>query len=600
MNIYEYTQGQITSYPSREIELYGTRQFNQYDLLNKIAAYTDSHYTSGEFDDLGRRKPFYNISNRILHKQRTAEDIDTKDIVLTTTKPAHYAKSLLMTVANRKWMKMVNFPLTLNQMTEVRGRDGGLLVKKVMSEGQLNIEVADMLTTITDPTDIASGSKVQESKYNASELMEMKKNGWENVEDAIMMHEASNSNDSPNEEGNNPGTDYITVYVVDGVLPRTMIDDTAEMFEYSRQMHVITLFSTTDDDGNDEDTGITLYSSENTKDNYKYLSYEKMSGRSLGRGMVEQTFQAQMGINETVINEKNAMDVASKVLLMQPNGNGTDTNSNLNDYHDGAIFEYNIAAPQLLNTTPQSLGFHGAMREDWNTQANNQSSVQDVNTGNMPASATFRGMALQNQEANSIFELRREEMGIFLQEIYRDWIIPHLTKWVKKQEFMEAELTSEEMQQVVEDYSFNQARNTVDKRYFAGKYEGLEPGMKFAQMGLDQELEANAIKEDLRSEGKNWMKSDSNYLDGIEYDLDILITDEQQLKQVFLSNQVDILNTYLANREAFAQDPNAMKQYNAIQQTMGLQPLQAIDAPVETSQEVSQPASSPANINVEQ
>ena len=142
MNIYEYTQGQITSYPTRTIELYNTRQFNQYDLLNQIAAYTDSHYTSGQFDDLGRRKPFHNISNRILHKQRTAEDIDTKDIQLTTTRPDHYAKSLLMSVANKKWMKMVNFPLTLNKMTKNRGEQGGVLVKKVMKEfkkGELNI-----------------------------------------------------------------------------------------------------------------------------------------------------------------------------------------------------------------------------------------------------------------------------------------------------------------------------------------------------------------------------------------------------------------------------------------------------------------------------
>lgn len=598
MNIYEYTQGQLTSYPSREIELYNIRQFNQYDLLNQIAAYTDSHYTTGQYDDLGRRKPFYNISNRILHKQRTAEDVDTKDIQLTTKTPEHYAKSLLMTVANRKWMKITNFAHTLNEMTEARGRDGGLLVKRVKKDGQLYIEVADLLTTVTDPTDIASGVKIEEFKYNPAELIEMKSNGWYNVEDAIMMHEESNSDNSPNEEGNNPGTDYITVYVVNGVLPRTMIDDDAEMFEYSRQMHVITLYTTTDEKGKKKEEGITLYSTENIDDQFKYLPYEVMSGRSLGRGMVEQSMQAQMGINETAINEKNAMDVASKVLLMQPSGNGTTNNNNLHQYHDGAIFDYNIAAPQLLNTTPQSLGFHAGIREGWQNQANDQTSVHDVNTGTMPASATFRGMALANQEANSIFELRREEMGIFLKEIYRDWIIPHLTKWIKKQDFLEAELSSEEMKKVIDDYSFSMARGKVDADYFEGKYNDAPAGTKFLQMTLDTDLEAQRISNNLRSAGKNWLKSKDDYLDGIEYDLDILITDEQQLKQVFLSNQVDILNTYLANKEIFASDPNAMKMYNDIQQTMGLSPLENIEAPVEPTQEL--PQASPVNINAEQ
>ena len=588
MNIYEYTQGQIVSYPTREIELYNTRQFNQYELLNQIAAYTDSHYTSGQYDDLGRRKPFHNISNRILHKQRTAEDIDTKDIELSTKSPEHYAKSLLMTVANRKWMKLTNFAHTLNEMTEVRGRDGGVLVKKVMKDGQLYIEVVDWLTTITDPTDIPSGSKISHLKYNPAELMMMKANGWENVEEAIEMNEASKTNDDIKMTGANPGTDYITVYVVDGVLPKTMLDPEADKYEYSRQMHVVVLY-THEVDGEKKNEGITLYATEKKEGQYKYIPYEKMSGRSLGRGMVEQSFQAQMGINEAVINEKNTMELSSKVILQSPTGNGINANNILTDMHDGAVLDYNIAPVQAVQMTPNSLSYNRTIVDGWNTQANNQTSVQDVNTGNMPASATFRGMALQNQEANSIFELRREEMGIFLKEIYTDWIIPHLKKWIRKQEFIESELTSEEMKKVITDYSFNKAKIEVTNKYFAGEYNDLPAGTKFTQMALDQELISEKIRKDLKSNKKLWLKAEDKYLDGIEYDLDILITDEQQIKQVYLSNQVDILNTYLANREAFVNDPNAMKMYNEIQNTMGLSPLQNIDEPVEATQELPQP-----------
>ena len=594
MNIYEYVQGQIVSYPTREIELYNNRQFNQYELLNRIAAYTDSHYTSGQYDDLGRRKPFHNISNRILHKQRTAEDIDTKDIELTTTRPNHYVKSLLMTVANRKWMKLTNFAQTLNQMTEVRGRDGGVLIKKVKKDGQLYIEVVDWLTTITDPTDIPSGSKISEFKYNPAELIAMKANGWENVEEAIMMNEESKSNDDIKMTGANPGTDYITVHVIDGVLPKSMLDENAKDFEYSRQMHVVVLY-TSEVEGKKKQEGITLYATEKKEDQYKYLPYEKMSGRSLGRGMVEQSSQAQVGINEAVINEKNTMDIASKVILQSPNGNGINANNILTDLHDGAVLDYNISPISLLNTTPNSLSYNRTIIDGWNAQANNQTSVQDVNTGNMPASATFRGMALQNQEANSIFELRREEMGIFLKEIYTDWIIPHLKKWIKTQEFLEAELSSEEMKKVVDDYSYKKARREVDANYFAGKYNDLPPGTKFIQMALEQDIIAEDVKASLKSSRKLWLKAGDDYLDGIEFDLDIVITDEQRIKQVFLSNQVDVLNSYLANREIFANDPNAMKMYNDIQQTMGLSPLDSMDEPVQAPQELGQPVELTAN-----
>jgi len=579
MNIFEFTQGQLTTYPSTEIELYGTRPFNQHQLLNTIAAYTDSHYTSSEYDELGRRKPFFNIVNRILHKQRTAEDIDTKNVELSTKKPQHYAKSLLMSVANKKWMKVNRFAHTLNEMTETRGKNGGVLVKWV----QDHVEVVDLLTTITDPTDIASGVKIQELRMNPAELMATKDKGWENQEDAITM---DRENDTK-EDGLNPITDYIKVYVIEGVLPKSMIDEEAKEFDYSEQMHVITLFTETDADTDTErQSGITLYQTEKKDSPYKYLPYEVFSGRSLGRGMVEQSLQAQIAINETVINEKNTMDIAGKALLAQPAGNGLDGNNFIKDYADGSIFEYNVAPPQLINATPSSLGYNRTIIDGWRTQVNDQTSVQDVNTGNMPASATFRGMALQNQEANSLFELRREEMGIFLQEIYQDWVIPHLKKWIKTQDFLELELSSEEMQRVISDYSYNKARRVVDKKYFAGEYNDVEPGTKFMQMAVDTEMEAERIKQELKTSKKNWLKSNDKYLDGIEYDLDILITDEQQIKQVYLSNQVDLLNTYLANKEAFANDPNAMKQYNSIQETLGLPHLETIDAEVQPAQEL--------------
>ncbi len=588
MDIYSFAQQKITSYPSRVITLYGIRQFNQSELLNRIAAYTDSHYTTSQVDDLERRKPFYNITNRILHKQRTAEDIDTKDIFLSTKRPDHYAKSLLIQTANQAWMKRVNFAHTLNEMTEARGRDGGVLIRRSIRDGLLRVDVMDLLTTITDPVDIESGFKIQEMLMNPAEMVEMKANGWENVEDAIVMGLESNM---ASEDSNTKNSDYVKVHVVEGVLPRTMIDETAEEFEYSTQLHIVVLYATTDDTGEELQGGLTLFANEKEGSDFKYLPYEKASGRSLGRGMVEQSMEAQVSINEVVINEKNTMEIAGKVTFAQPSGNGLSSTNILTDYHDGAVFDYNISAPQLINATPASLGYNQTMIGSWQTQVNNQTSVQDVNTGNMPASTTFRGMALQNQEANSIFELRREEMGIFLKEVYQDWVIPWLTKWVSTQDFLEMEMTSEQMQTVLDDYSYNSARKIVDAKYFNGGYDDAPAGTKFIQMAFDTEIEADKIKRDITKNGRVWLKPEAKYLDGVEFQLDVVITDEQRIKQVYLSNQVDILNTYLANRDALQSDPNALRMYNQIQETLGLSPLQNFDQGVQGQQEVVTQAS---------
>lgn len=589
MNIFEYTQNQVTQYPTTTIDIGDFDTFNQYDLLNKIEAYTSSKYTKGSYDKLGRRKPFYNITRRLLNKQKEAEDIDTKDIQLTTTRPDHYGKALLMTVANKKWMKKVNFAKTLNELTETRGKFGGVLIKKVMVDGMLEIEVVDWLSTITDPNDIDSGVKIQELKFNPAELMNMKSSGWENVEEALRMSSEDNVD--------NTNSDYTTVYVVSGVLPRSMINDDAEEFEYSEQLQIITLSKSKDDKGDEKDDGIILYQKEGIDKAYKYLPYNKRSSRSLGEGIVESSIEAQVSINEVVINQKNTMDIAGKPIFQQPKGNSAAKNI-WTSIVDGDVIEYNQAPMSLIQSMPNSLGYNQTIQNSWQSQIDGASSVHGVNTGDMPASATFRGMALQNQEANSTFDQKKEEVDIFLREVYIDWIIPFLKTWIKKQEFLDAEIPADKLEKVLNDFTYNLARKTVNKKYQEGVYSDLPAGELFPTMALDIEIEQQRLMANMPKD-KLWTKSSKNYLDGIEFDLDIIITDEQRIKQVYVSNQIDLLNSYLANREAFTADPNAMKMYNAIQETLGQEPLEAIDQPI-TQQEAEPQSQAPVAVTNEQ
>ena len=207
-------------------------------------------------------------------------------------------------------------------------------------------------------------------------------------------------------------------------------------------MHVITICTTTNEDGKEETDGVTLYQSETKEDLYKYLPYEVVSGRSLGRGMVEQSFPAQMSINEAVINEKNTMDIAGKAMASAGAGSGLDGANILTDFVDGTVLKDDTGTLKPFQFSASNMGYNQTIINSWKSNNDALTSVLDANTGDMPASATFRGQALQNQNADAIFELRREEMGIFLQEIYRDWVIPYLKKWVKTQDFMEMEFIS--------------------------------------------------------------------------------------------------------------------------------------------------------------
>ncbi len=575
MNIYEFVQEKVTAYPTTEITLHGHKQFNQYELINTIDSYRASLYTSGQYDDIGRRKPFQNEMNRILNKQQTAEEVDTKDISLETTRPHHYVKSFTMTLANRYWMKKANFAKTLNKMVEVRGAYGGVLIKKVMRDDVLNIDVANWSHIVTDPADINSGIKIEPFELSPAELMKKKEEGWGvgefegSIEDAIMLAEA-NQDDERNQK--KTMTDYVTVYTVHGVLPRVYMDDEASMFDYSEQTHIVVLGGETDDG---EEAGVTLFAAEDVEHPYKYLTYKDYPGRGLGQGKGEESIEPQISINEMAIAEKNAMEIAGKPIFQAD----TDTvnvlkNRNLiTGVRDGTVLEHGGQPISLLNSTPNSIGQFANIITRYKQALDGQTSTLDVNTGNMPASATFRGQALQNQEANSLFELRREEMGIFLQEVYRDWVIPYLKTMLRDEEFITAKLSPEELQMVQKDYVQKMADKKINERLLNGEYDEMPAETKWIQINNDREQTVLLITDELK--GKNFIKSPKGYLDDVEFDLDIIITNEQRIKQVFLEIQVDALQTYLQNREAINTDPNARSMVAQIFETVGLPPLES-------------------------
>jgi hypothetical protein len=51
----------------------------------------------------------------------------------------------------------------------------------------------------------------------------------------------------------------------------------------------------------------------------------------------------------------------------------------------------------------------------------------------MPSGQPFRLAAVRNREAGYMFEYRRQEAGLFAQEIYRDWVLPFHVKEIKNQ-----------------------------------------------------------------------------------------------------------------------------------------------------------------------
>ena len=154
------------------------------------------------------------------------------------------------------------------------------------------MEVVRWKNVITDQVDIKKGPIIEKHWMTPVQLEE-KRGAWDDkaIDEAIVLCKKK-SKDSP--RGN------VLVYEVKGIFPKEYID---EGEGYSLQCHYLIA------DGKHE---ITLYSEELKESCYKYLPWEEVPGRALGRGIIEKGEEAQVWINDSVIAEKNACIVTGK------------------------------------------------------------------------------------------------------------------------------------------------------------------------------------------------------------------------------------------------------------------------------------------------
>lgn len=87
LKIFSELNNLLFNYNNGYITIVDGLTFSQYQTLKKIEFYTNSQYLSGNKDELGRDKPFYNIVNYRVNVAVRATDLDVKDISLTSDNP---------------------------------------------------------------------------------------------------------------------------------------------------------------------------------------------------------------------------------------------------------------------------------------------------------------------------------------------------------------------------------------------------------------------------------------------------------------------------------------------------------------------------------
>lgn len=544
----------IGSYNNKSIQIIDGLYYNQFQTLKKIEFYWNSQYINGQIDELGRIKPFYNISKFRVNVATRATDLDVKDVRITSDNVNDRVRSMLLNHELKNWFKEADFSKLLNDWGKTRAKYGGALIKKCMEEEdgkkELEIELVEWKNVITDQTDIENGVIIEVHYMSPSELS--KKIGiWENVEEAMKLATKSRGFKGNKDQATEK---RIPIYEVHGEFPENYNPETPDgnPNKYERMSFIIA--------GNETNKQVMLWHELEDENPYRFLAWDSVAGRGLGIGIVEDGFEAQMWTNDAIISEKNVMDLAGKVFIKTNSKNLG--NNIIADMDNGQVIELEDGADaNMLNLTPSSLPEFQNTVERWNTQYERATNTFDAVTGEqMPSNTPLGSVAIQSAQASSFFDYRREEAGIFWTDVLMDWVLPYLIKKINKEHILASDFSTEELKTIDKAFALNEANNRVKEAVLSGQIVSAE----------EYEQAIDAFTQFIAQDGKRrYIEVPKDYFKNYEEDVTIDITGETRNKQATLQTLSSIL-AQVAGNPALLQDPTLSQIFSEILEISGV------------------------------
>jgi len=529
----------------KTIDLVDGLPFSQKKTIRTIEFYNNSKYLNGQKDELGRDKPFYQILNAICDVENAAKDLDTKDINITSDDGNHYLESWLMSKDIQVWMKEVNFAKTLNDMRDTHTRYGSLLVKKVVKKDEkgkkmLSLELPEWKNTTTDQVNIIQGVIVETHWMTPVELSKMTE--WKNIDEVLSKCKGVNKR--------------IPIHEIRGEFDQaTFKECNGEKYtpkdekKFSYQLYYIAGNPTEAGTTEKNDRFIPCYCEDDTDRVYKYLARKPRAGRSFGVGVVEEGEEAQVWTNDAVLKQHRAMEYTTKVVGQSASKKLKGRNL-LNEVDDGTILEHEDGKPiTALNLLPAGgLQQYSNLIQQWYNQLEKTTSAYSAQRGETPPSGTpFRLQATVLQQSSSVFKTLQQEFGIFLTEIFEDWVMPYLSSRLNREHILAYEFSPDELKNIDKLFSIKEAGSRSVKMILGDK--------PFTQEDYDAWLQVadDFIKS---TKGQRFIQIPENFYKGFKAKLTVNITGEQRNKAATLESLSNILTVYASNPN-MANDPVA-------------------------------------------
>ena len=559
---------------------FGSKEWNFKDHVVRSFDYKNSQYFKGTDSN----RPFKNIILPIVNLRYRAEDIDVKDIVLyVDDSEKYYLSFLVKKYHDEVYLKENNLDEFIDDFKEEKIDFGGGLAKHTDK-----LEVVPLQSiTFCDQTDFLSNPFGIKHFYSPDQLQEMSSRGWgeesngatATIDEVITMMENYKSSDPLKTRTTGKNIEVIEVH---GTLPDQYLDEEGD--GYSRQMQIVVLDKKAKRERN-ENKGVILFRKKEKDLPFKLALGDKIYGRALGRGGIEELFQDQVWTNYSEIRMKDLLDAASKVILKTTDDAVAKRNKVQNMENLEIITLAEGKDIGQVDTFPRSIALFERAIADKNAHARTMGSAQEAIMGEEPPAGTpFKSVEFQARESHSLHEYRKGKYAKNIEEIYRDWIIPDIAKKIANGKEFLANLSFDELQKVAEDISENIANKTRNEQVLNG------------ELPEDKEILKQRIREGYQKKGNTqFIKILKGELKDLPLRISINVSGKQKRLGEMTDKIVNIFRFIISNPQGFQQVmqiPGMSKIWNEIIEYSGLSPVDfsGIDKSViQTSPIQSQP-----------
>lgn len=519
--IYSYILQEESNYRTERVPLSSNwRDWNMREHIDRSFTLLNSRFYQGTQD---YRRPFNNIILPIRNVNLRSEGFDVKDASIYVDDPDNYYKSDIARKFHNWWAKENKIDTAIDESVESYF-DYGLVLLKNVNEARPEVVQLQQIA-FCDQSNITSAPICLKHNLSIPELLDFKSK-WnpKEVDRAVLAAKFSKNIDPADDDTLTTPGKYVALYELEGMFPESWLgkeklgEEWKDTGKYTLQTHIVTYYLSPQD--NTTKIGITLFKGKRDKTIFKAFKRDSIHGRACGRGGVEELFHPQIWTNYSELQISQMLEAVSKVVLKTNKKKIANTN-NFNSIKSGTILDLDgDGTLEQLNIQPINKPAFDGFINKWEQVARTIGSASDPQLGLNPVSGTPLGTTeIVTSEGSGIHKHRQGQIADFWQEVYRDWVIPHLADEITKAYKWLDDLSLDELMKFAKSVATKASNKIIKKAILSGK--------KITNQEID-DLKAQLIDMFMAQGNKRFLEIVKGEFANLPMDVEISIANKQK------------------------------------------------------------------------